>query len=1270
MQATLLGLSTAIILALIAALVGPHFVDWTQYRATFEREATQLAGVPVRIAGPIDVRILPTPTLTLGGVEFGGVAQPQAKAREVYAELALGALMRGALRVSELRVAGPEISLGVAANGRAELPALRVGFDPEQFLIDRLAIEDGRLALADAASGTTVSLQGLWFNGELRSLLGPAKGEGGFISAGERYGYRLSASRVGEDGSVKLRLGLDPSDRPLAIEAEGALRLDESSPRFEGTLTLARPAVAGADGRGMVTVPWRATAKVKAAPSHALFEQLEYTYGPEARALKLSGTAEFRFGKKPRFDGVLSARQIDLDRTLALPDTSGRLPLAALKALVEPLASSYRPSFPVRLGIGVDAMTLAAGTLQNVRGDIKLDGDGWDIEMLEFRAPGFAQVRLSGKVSPAPQGVTFTGPAQIEASDPRLFAAWLEGRADPAQRQAGLLRASGDLTIGPQEFALERLKFEFDRKTIEGRLSYVTKEARPPRLDAKLKAEELDVDGVLAFARAAFDGSAIERPREMALTVDIGRARLAGVVVKGVSGTFKLDPAGLTFDGVRIADLADAAFSVNGRMEGALDAPRGTVTFDVDARDLDGAVAVLSKYWPEAAGLLRQAAGRIVPLKTHATIGIEPVSPTDPRGDSKVTLAIDGTAATLRIKVGAEGAGDVGALRLPVFRLDGQVTASDGSALTGLLGLDRALNVDKRAGTLNVAVRSAAGSDARVDVKLNAGGLAASASGTARLFDARGFAAAVDVTMQAADLSPLRRGVVTQPSALLPVAIRAKLTVNVNELAVENMSGVVGGSPVRGKLKLGLGAAKRVEGQIDADAIDVPALVAIAAGMPRSVARGDAPIWAGEPFGDSALSELLGRIDFTVGRAALTPALVARQTRGSVRLGAGEIAIENLEGTLAGGRASGQLTLRRGADGLAARAKLSLLGGDAAQLLPGDGRAAVLGRVALQAEIEGSGLSPASLIGSLAGSGTIALEDAQIAGLDPKAFNAAIRAVDQGAAIDAPRIRDIVATVLEGGALAIPRLDVAVTVNAGQMRVGPGAVLGQGADLAFSASADLAEASLDARLTLSGPIISEGSTSIRPEILVTLKGPYAAPKRSIDVSTLSGWLMLRSVERQAKQIDIMESQRRDAERREAEQRREAERHEAERREAERREAEKRAAERRDAEARAVTSTIPAGLSAAPAMVEEAPPPPAAATPRVIRPHAPTRAPAPAAEQAPTLPPPLNIGPAPGAPKPVRPPRPAGSANAQNPQPQAAPAPAPRSALETLFGIQR
>lgn len=1267
MQTTLLGISVAIILALVAALVGPHFVDWTQHRAYFEAEASKLAGQPVRIGGAIDLRLLPTPALTLGQIEIGAAAQPQVRARELHVELALGALVRGEVRASELRIAGPDVSLGVGPNGKLDWRTTKLGFEPDRFQVEKVEIEDGRLSLSDGASGTQAALQGFWFKGEVRSLLGPAKGEGGFISSGERYSYRASASRLSDDGAVRVRLGIEPADHPLAVETEGAVRLEDGAPRFEGALTLSRPAAVGrAEGRGQVAVPWRATAKVKASPAQALFEQLEYQYGPDERAIRLTGTAELRFGQTPRFEGVLSARQVDLDRSLGLPEATGRLPLAALKAFIEPLTTSYRPPFPVKLGIAVDAVTLAAGTLQTVRGDLRLDGDEWEVETLEFRAPGFAQVRLGGRVARSAEGVTFTGPAQIEASNPRAFLAWLEGRSEGAQAQPGTLRAGGEFAIGPQQFSVERLKFEFDRKTIEGRLAYAGAiGGKPPRVDAELKAAELDVDGVLAFGRAALEGTAFERPRAGSLGMDIGRATVAGIDVKGISGTLKLDPEGLTFDKVRIADLADAAFNLNGRMEGALDAPRGTVTFDVDARGLDGTIAVLDKYFPQAAEPLRHAAGKITPLRTQVTLGIEPASPSQPAGRSKVKLALDGTAGALRVKLGAEANGDLAAFLFPDYQLDAHFAATDGTALMALAGLDRAIAVDKRAGSLSVTLRGRSGADAQLDARLTAGGLAAGAKGTARLFSASGLAAALDLTLQAADAGPLRRGAAARTTALLPVALRAKLNATANDVALEGIAGSIGGAPVRGKLKLtGL---QRIEGQIDTDSADVMALLAIASGMPKP--RGDAPAWSSEPFGDNAFGDLSGRVEFSAARAALSPTLIARQVRGALRLGNGEVAIDAVEGTLAGGRASGQLALRRGADGLEARGKFALLNADASAVLPSDGKPVIAGRIGLRAEFDGSGLSAASLLGSLKGAGVVTLEDAQIAGLDPKAFNAAIRAADNSAAVDAGRIRDIVATVLDGGALAIPLLDAPFTLTAGQARVSPTRVQGQGADLLITASADLADASLDARLTLSGPSIADGTTTMRPDIMVLLKGPASAPKRTVDASALSALLMLRSVERQSRQIDTIEAERRESERREAE-RREAERREAERKEAERKEAERKEAERREAAARSAPTPVPAALPAP--QIEDAAPVPIITPERQTRPRPapPQMRPPPAADRAPVLPAPLNIGPPPGAGKSTQAPRPAGEAAAKGAQPQAAPPPPPRSALDILFGVQR
>jgi large subunit ribosomal protein L24 len=374
--------------------------------------------------------------------------------------------------------------------------------------------------------------------------------------------------------------------------------------------------------------------------------------------------------------------------------------------------------------------------------------------------------------------------------------------------------------------------------------------------------------------------------------------------------------------------------------------------------------------------------------------------------------------------------------------------------------------------------------------------------------------------------------------------------------------------------------------------------------------------------------------------------LQARQVRGALRLGVNEVAFDDVEGTLGGGRAKAQFSLKRGSEGLEARGQIALIGADAAAVLQNDGRPVVSGQLGLQVDYEGSGLSPASLIGSLSGTGLLTLENAQLTALDSRAFRAAIRAADQSVALDASKVRDVVATVLDGGALNVPRLDAPLTINAGQARIGPTIAQGQGADLTITGSADLSDLSLDARLTLTGPVI-EGTTT-RPDILVTLKGPLTTPKRTIDVSALSGFLMLRAVERQSRQIDSIEQDRRDAERREAD----------------RREAERKEAERRANESASVPPPTPAALPTEPA-IEDAPSaapvaPPRASRPRPAQPQAMPQPPG-SANRPPPLPPPLNIGPAPGASAKPAP------KSAQQPQ---SPPPAPRSALDVLFGVQR
>ncbi|MDJ0931176.1 AsmA family protein [Breoghania sp.] len=62
---------TTLILALVAALVAPMFIDWSAYRTTFEEYAGEALGRRVTVLGSTDARLLPTPTLTFSDVRVG-----------------------------------------------------------------------------------------------------------------------------------------------------------------------------------------------------------------------------------------------------------------------------------------------------------------------------------------------------------------------------------------------------------------------------------------------------------------------------------------------------------------------------------------------------------------------------------------------------------------------------------------------------------------------------------------------------------------------------------------------------------------------------------------------------------------------------------------------------------------------------------------------------------------------------------------------------------------------------------------------------------------------------------------------------------------------------------------------------------------------------------------------------------------------------------------------------------------------------------------------
>src|SRR6201997_4996684 len=295
-QTTLLGLAIALIVALAAALVGPYFVDWNQFRPQFEAEATQVIGAPVRVAGELQARLLPSPSLRLRSVVVGGPNDlGKVKADKLDVEFSLGSLMRGEWRATQLSIDGMALDLGLDSKGAIDWPSGQGKFNLGSLSIDRLHLT-GRAALHDALSRRTLELNDIAFSGDVRSLAGSLRGDGSVTVSGQRYPFRVSSGQSADGNSTRLHMVVESSARPVTAELDGFLNFEARSPRFEGTVAWAGSAAKGDKGVAHNTassrVPWRISARVKADHAAARLDQIETSYGADDAALKLTGAGE------------------------------------------------------------------------------------------------------------------------------------------------------------------------------------------------------------------------------------------------------------------------------------------------------------------------------------------------------------------------------------------------------------------------------------------------------------------------------------------------------------------------------------------------------------------------------------------------------------------------------------------------------------------------------------------------------------------------------------------------------------------------------------------------------------------------------------------------------------------------------------------------------------------------------------------------------------------------------------------------------------------
>ncbi len=1109
MQTTLLGLAITFIIALVAALIGPYFIDWNQFRPQFETEATRVVGAPVRVGGELDARLLPTPSLRLRAVVVGGANDlGKVRADKLDVEFSLGSLMRGEWRATELTINGMALDLGLDSQGRIDWPASTGKFNLGSLSIDRLNLT-GRIALHDAVSRTTLELNDIAFGGDVRSLAGSVRGDGNFMLSGVRYPFRVASGQGADGMATRVHLNIDPGARALSADLDGMLSFEARAPRFEGMVVLAVPPGLKAAGDVAIT-PWRIAARVKADPAAARLEQVETSYGTEERALKFAGAGDMRFGASPLLHAVLSARQLDADKFVAKDNNAEPVRvLPALRALMSGI-----PQAPIQAQIELtsEQVMLGGRPLQDVAAELHSDSKSWTVPRLDFRAPGGTRISLGGTSAPGDPS-DFKAALNVESSDPDTLMAWLQGRSEITYRSQKPLRLHGDVSVASDRMAIEAMKAEIDGGAVEGSIAVSHQsQNNGSRLDAELKAERLDLDAAAAFARS-LAGPQAEWPDQAQLSLDIGRAVSAGQELRPLVVKLGYGPKTIALDQLKIGDANNVMVEGAGRFDRGN--ATGRLALNSSAASLGQITGLIAPLAPALVSRLNAMEASPGPARLKLTLDVGKNAEHADRANARLALDLDapqlkGTATiTAQPEVAAMHGIDLDALRRSEFSIESKLSSERGRSLLVLLGLDRTIAGGEGAAQFEGSVAGVWRAPLRLKAKMSGAGLDAEVQGTAEPWAAEP-KADVNLAVRSVNLAPLFH-LTPSDSLAQNISLSSRVSLTAGKLTLDGLDGTISGSRLRGRLALILDDEKNLEGEVGLDTLDLAPAFALAIGA----AGHD----AADPLGSGLLQGWRGRIAFQALHGALPGGGELHPVSGTVKSDGQSLIFDGIKGNIGGGEATANIDAKQSANGVALSARVQFSGVDG-KALHYRALAMPAGRASMQMTLASQGRSASALMGALSGSGTLTLESAGIAGLDPRAFDVAIRASDNGQATDDSRLRQIVEPALSGGALSVPSAQIPFNIRDGRIRVGATTLDAEGARAIISGGYDIPADQADIRATLAST--ATGSVTSGPEIQLFAAGSPDALDRTVDVAALSSWLAVRAIDRETRRLDSIE----------------------------------------------------------------------------------------------------------------------------------------------------
>jgi AsmA-like C-terminal region len=1128
--------------------VAPYFIDWSQYRSEFEREASRLLGQSVKVAGAAKARLLPFPSVTFEDVRVGDADEPAVVAQRFSMDAELAPFLSGEVLIFNMRLEKPVIALDLDDRG---LPIWPVPEDspvsPAQVTLENARIIDGSMVLRDRIAGRDWALTGFDASVSADSLFGPYRISGDGRLNRSPVGFRITTGSLSKDGfSLRTVLDLPRQDIEITMDGRVAEPEKQGDSPYTGNFTV-RPQSAGAGKRYLVE------GLFEASPRSVTVPEYRAEFGSADDPYVVTGTADLAGGADPRYRVDVRGTQVNLPaatgdgaadeaRKGPAPTISGRL--GAVQSM---LSSMPFPPIPGSINVDLPAVVAGDTTIRDIRLAASPDdaegSDGrrrWKVSRFEAQLPGRTTIEADGvlQLPVEDEGgqkseAGFNGNLLLASRQPSGLASWLTGSADEAVRRLPNAGFAARVSITPQRQSVEDLEVVLGPARMRGTLVRVSDPARRNTLDIALTGEEIDFDALEALG-AVFvgeGGAARFADHDLDLALEFVRPDMRSIPLDTLHASIRSRDNKTEIDSLSATGLYGASISATASLERSRKGNKAVIDATVLSPEGAELIAGLAQRFPEAGALK----------------AFDAIASRDAGAFADTRLDVVGTFAL------ADGLS--GEASVSVSGVTGGTTLSVTTTADGAFSDPEAAKISMNGAMENPAAeRLLAQAGLQTFVLQSPGAMTAKFSANGSLFDGmtssmtlsgQDMVATLDgiltsdilstgftgqAKIEAADVEPW----VTMLGYLVPgmglgtvAEMSAAVSHRNGKTVLREIDAVLNGNRIDGDLTVTApDAVPVVRGDLAIETLDAGQLFAVISGdADASILIGPAEIAMNSRFGEPMLTGhdievgiTAGDVFLPVGNATINELSANLVYRNNA------LAFRNMTGNFGGGTIAGNGELQNNGGALLVNAQLTGENVDVAALLP-PAAAAMSGKTDLAVQVTASGRSTKALLSSATGSGVLSTREIALPAVRADGFDAMISQADAiGYEITPTEIEAIAATAFLDGEVVLPPAEHPLTIANGKIGVNNAAAEIGRLSISADTSADLATGVLSGTARLQLDPGEDGVAGPQPEIVVSFRSaPEGRFEVERDFSPVTGYLTQRALEREQARVEALQA---------------------------------------------------------------------------------------------------------------------------------------------------